>query len=162
VWASAAGGQDDTLEVPLVRQAEQREPAHEVSRLRAWNVREGVLDATPPPLATPTLMPDVPDTWVVPDTEPRTVEALIRSYDWDDDIALRIAGCESGDDLHAEPWENWYHRGPFQVSYVHAWRYAARGWDWDTASDEQHIAIAYEIWLEQSWWPWRFSASCWR
>ena len=170
LWASAAGGQDDTLEVPLVRQAEQREPAHEVSRLRAWDVREGRLDATPTPRGgKPTPVPDVPDTWVVPDTGvqgdavatgQRPIEALIRAYDWDDATALRIARCESGDDLHAEPWENWYHRGPFQVSYIHAWRHAARGWDWDTASDEQHIAVAYEIWLEQSWWPWRFSTLC--
>ena len=86
----------------------------------------------------------------------------IRSYDWDDEIALRVARCESGDDLHAEPWENWYHRGPLQVSYIHAWRYTARGWDWATATDEQHIAIAYEIQHEQGWAPWRASAYCWR
>ena len=93
---------------------------------------------------------------------PGGVEAVIRSYDWDDEIALRVARCESGDDLHAEPWENWYHRGPLQVSYIHAWRYAARGWDWATATDEQHIAIAYEIQHEQGWAPWRASAYCWR
>ena len=74
--------------------------------------------------------------------------------------ALRIAMCESGPDLHAEPSENWYHRGPFQISYVHAGRYAARGWVWETASDAQHVEIAHELYLEQGWAPWRFSASC--
>ena len=73
---------------------------------------------------------------------------------------MRIAECESGDDLHAEPWENPNHRGPFQVSYVHAWRYARNGWDWNTATDEQHVMIAHELFLEQGWWPWRFSAMC--
>ena len=132
------------------------------------------VDATPTPTPTPLATPtEVPDDIVPSDGPGDAVErnnsgtdnasgmaALISSYDWPVATALRIARCESGDDLHAEPWENWYHRGPFQVSYIHAWRHAARGWDWDTASDEQHIAVAYEIWLEQSWWPWRFSTLC--
>ena len=152
----AVGGNDDVLEVPRLQGADHEQQAREMSRLRTWNVREG-LDETHTPLVTPTPLPDVPPSWVVPDTEPRTVEAVICSYSWDCDTAVRIARCESGDDLHAEPWENWYHRGPFQVSYIHAWRYAERGWDWGTASDEQHVAIAYEIQQEQGWTPW----ACW-
>ena len=157
LWASAARGHDDTLEVPLVREAEQREPAHEVSRLRTWNVREGVLDATPPPLATPTPMPDVPDTWVVPDTEPRTVEALIRSYDWDDDIALRIAGCESG----VKPEAISYDGTSYGVMQLYAPIWAGVFPDfwsrWDSA--EWNIARAWDIYVRAgySWHPWACS-----
>ena len=113
-------------------------------------------EPTPSPTPEPVLS--------VPEPTPvRTgLEGLICSYSWGCDTSLRVARCESGADLHAESWENWYHRGPFQVSYIHAWRYAARGWDWATASDEQHIAIAYEIQQEQSWTPWLSSGYCWR
>lgn len=82
------------------------------------------------------------------------VARLIRSYDWDDEEALAVARCESGDDLYAAPEENWNHRGPFQASYVHKPRYERRGWDWSTATPAQHIEIAYELFLEQSWVPW--------
>jgi hypothetical protein len=76
--------------------------------------------------------------------------------------ALKVATCESGGDLYAAPTENPGHRGVFQLGKVHAPRFAQHGWDWDTDGliPERNIAIAHEIWQEQGWWPWRFSASC--
>ena len=51
-------GGNDVLEMPVVRKDQQYQPAHEMSLLRTWGVRED-LDAPPPPLATPT--PIVPE-----------------------------------------------------------------------------------------------------
>ena len=139
------------------------------------------LDATPVALAAQETVPDMPESTptiqsaVQEEISGETlaggegaasnagsgVEALIRAtFGEHGEEALKVGRCESGDDLHAESWENPNHRGPFQVSYVHAWRYAARGWDWDTATDAQHVMIALEIQQEQGWWPWRFSVSC--
>ena len=115
----------------------------------------------PVPLVAPTPMPSVPKPEKpVQDTAIRAlgeapvgsrgsdtgwrdedVEDLIRSYDWDDEEALAVARCESGDDLYAAPEENLNHRGPFQASYVHAWRYAARGWDWSTATPDNTLRL---------------------
>src|SRR3989337_603655 len=69
VWALAAidGGNDGILEMPKLQEATAGQPAHEGSRLRAWNVREG-LDETvalvapeavePVRMATPVLAVD--------------------------------------------------------------------------------------------------------
>ena len=159
LWASAARGHDDTLEVPLVREAEQREPAHEVSRLRTWNVREGRLDATHTPLATPT--PVAVDTSIsvsaVQTPASSTVEALIRSYDWEDDTALRIAGCESG----VKPEAISYDGTSYGVMQLYAPIWAGVFPDfwsrWDSA--EWNIARAWDIYVRAgySWHPW----ACW-
>ena len=161
---SVAGESDGVLEMSQLQAAHSEQPAREVSRLRAWLIHEGGLDATPialaEPMAAPEALPDVPR---VTQDAPAAIspEALIRAtFGEHGEEALKVGRCESGDDLHAEPWENPNHRGPFQVSYVHAWRYVAHGWDWDTATDAQHVMIALEIWLEQGASPWRFSATC--
>ena len=76
--------------------------------------------------------------------------------------ALKVATCESGSDLYAAPAENLGHRGVFQLGKVHAPRFERRGWDWDTDGliPERNIVIANELFLDQGWRPWRFSASC--
>jgi len=155
LWASAARGHDDTLEVPLVREAEQREPAHEVSRLRTWNVREDRLDAAP--LVAPPSVPDVPDTWVVPDTEPRTVGVLICSYSWDCDTALWIAGCESGLRPDAVSYDGTSY-GIMQL-YAPIWAEVFPDF-WDMWMDaEWNIARAWDIYVRAgySWHPWACS-----
>ena len=58
-------GGNDVLEMPELREAEQHQPAHEMSILRTWNVREAV-DATTPMVA-PTPVPSVPEPSVVPE-----------------------------------------------------------------------------------------------
>ena len=117
--------------------------------------------ASPNLVAAPPLVPDLPEPTALSYVEPPPYD-ICPGRAWPCAEAEAVARCESGDDLHAEPWENWWHRGPFQISYVHAPRYAVRGWDWATATDEQHIAIAHEIWQEQSWEPWLSSGACWR
>ena len=159
MWALAAidGGNDGILEVPKLQEATAGQPAHEVSRLRAWNVREGVLDATPPPLVTPTEVPDVPDTWVVPDTEPRTVGVLICSYSWDCDTALWIAGCESGLRPDAVSYDGTSY-GIMQL-YAPIWAEVFPDF-WDMWMDaEWNIARAWDIYVRAgySWHPWACS-----
>ena len=158
----AVGERDDVLEVPRLQGADHEQQAREMSILRTWNVREGV-DATPTPLAPPAPLPDVPAKWVVPDTEPRTgggdgVEALIRSYDWDADTALRIAGCESGYRSDAVSWDG----TSFGVMQLYAPIWASVFPDfWDMWMDAAwNIARGWDIYVRAgySFRPW----ACWR
>ena len=153
----AVGERDDVLEVPRLQGADHEQQAREMSILRTWNVREGV-DATPTPLAPPAPLPDVPAKWVVPDTEPRTVEALICSYSWDCDTALRIARCESGYRPDAVSWDG----TSFGVMQLYAPVWAGVFPDfWSQWMDaEWNIARGWEIYVRAgySFRPW----ACWR
>lgn len=81
------------------------------------------------------------------------IEALICSVSWPCAEALAVAWCESRFDPLAESAGG--HRGLFQLSSVHAEKFARRGWTWADAFDaERNVAIAYEIWLDSSWSPW--------
>lgn len=84
------------------------------------------------------------------------VERVICAWVWSCAAALAVARCESGDDFYAEPWENPNHRGAFQISYVHAPKFAAHGWDWNTDGLvlERNVTIAFEIWSLQGFGPW--------
>ena len=50
-----------------------------------------------------------------------------------------------------------------QLMPIHAWRFTRQGWDYwvDVFVPERNVAIAYELYLEQSWNPWLSSWSCW-
>lgn len=39
---------------------------------------------------------------------------------------------------------------------IHAWRYARRGWDWNTDrfNAVKNLEIAFELWSESGWKPW--------
>jgi len=143
---------DDILEMPELRETEQYQPAHEMSILRTWNVREAV-DETPTPLVAPESLPDMPE----PRMEQLVPEALIRSYDWDDETALRIARCESGYRPDAVSWDG----TSFGVMQLYAPIWAGvfpEFWSkWDSA--EWNVATAYQIYLRagRSFSPW----SCW-
>jgi len=174
VWALAAidGGNDGILEVPKLQEATAGQPAHEVSRLRTWGVREGRLDATP--LVAPTTVPVVPErdeivqgdsAGALGESELRSgesdtggrdnnLEALICSYSWSCDTALRIAGCESGLRAEAISWTG-ESFGLFQIWQGHAWRWLDY---WEAWSDPvRNTQWAYELWSEQGWTPW----DCW-
>jgi hypothetical protein len=106
----------------------------------------------------------------LPDLSPREshtgAERIICGFEWVCADALRVARCESGygpdgrPDYYAEPWENPGHRGAFQLSYVHAPKFAAHGWTWETDGLilERNVAIAFTIWQEQGWRPWACAA----
>lgn len=135
--------------------------AVEFAGLLQWFNNGGALvaPAVVEPEPTPLRLRDVPTaapTPVVPQTD---IERLICAHPWPCGEALAVARCESGPDYYADPWENPGHRGAYQLSYVHAWRFAARGWDWETDGVivERNAAIAYEIFSEQGWRPWACS-----
>ena len=153
------GEPDGILEMHDLWEDEQYQPAREMSILRTWNVREGI-DETPTPLATPTPVPDMSGlgNTPVPELRPeRPVEALIRSYDWDDETALRIAGCESGYRPDAISWDG----TSFGIMQLYAPIWAGvfpEFWDmWMDA--EWNIARAWEIYVRAgySFRPW----ACW-
>lgn len=75
---------------------------------------------------------------------------------WDCDTALLIAFRESRFVPDA------YNPGCrcvglFQLAPVHHARFLARDWEWSDAYDAvRNTAIAYELWLDQGWHPWRY------
>jgi hypothetical protein len=77
------------------------------------------------------------------------IENLICAYAWNCATAIRIARCESSlrpDAIGAGSF------GLFQLSSIHQNRFPGF-WDfWMNA--EQNVAWAYQIWLEQNWYPW--------
>jgi hypothetical protein len=79
---------------------------------------------------------------------------IVASYDWPINEAFAITSCESNWNPEAVSWTG--ARGLMQLMPLHAWRFAARGWDYwtDWSIPERNVAIAHEIWLEQSWIPW--------
>ena len=125
------------------------------------------LDDVLTPVATPTAVPDVPALWMVPDgpaisapsgvPEPTLVPNLIRSYDWDDETALRIMWCESGGRADAVSWDG----TSYGVMQLHAptWaRVFVEFWSrWMDAA--WNIARAWDIYVRAgySFAPW----ACW-
>jgi hypothetical protein len=109
---------------------------------------------------TPTAPPE-PEITPEPTPEPKAaltgVEAAICAYPWECSIALRVARCESGPDYEAG-FNASGHGGTFQISPIHAWRFAARGLDfWIHAVVlEWNLEVAYEIYVAAgySWRPW--------
>jgi hypothetical protein len=95
------------------------------------------------------------------DEESGGLRNLICSYSWDCDTALAIVygpttACSTGEsngDPAAISW-NGTSYGLFQIWRGHAWRWPNWG-EW--ANPEVNTAWAYELWLEQGWWPW----GCW-
>ncbi len=91
-----------------------------------------------------------------------SVQALIVSYDWEDDIALAIARCESGYNPFAVNSQAVilsngvnHATGVFQLLMpLHQWRLNG-GSPFDA---EANIRAAYGLWLDQGWAPWR---ECW-
>jgi len=93
-----------------------------------------------------------------PPPQPVTLEgseAVICSQAWPCTEALTVARCESGPDYTAGFNRSW-HGGTFQISSLHAWRFAQRGWDFwtDALVLERNISIAFELWSQQGWRPW--------
>jgi hypothetical protein len=107
----------------------------------------GVTPTAPPPSEP------APEITPQPALEP--VEAAICAYPWECSIALRVARCESGPDYEAG-FNASGHGGTFQISPIHAWRFAARGLDfWIHAVVlEWNLEVAYEIYTERWWHAW--------
>jgi len=74
------GEPDGILEVHDLRETEQYQPAHEVSRLRAQGLREGILGATPAPLVAPPSVPVVPEPSPIPEPVPGNIEVYVTFY----------------------------------------------------------------------------------
>ena len=101
-----------------------------------------------------------PATEVEPDVGLLPVEAtgaaeVICAYPWDCPTALRVARCESGSDLEAG-FNVSGHAGTFQISPIHAWRFAKRGLDFwtDATTLTWNVDVAYELWTERGWYAW--------
>ncbi|KKL19588.1 hypothetical protein LCGC14_2463910, partial [marine sediment metagenome] len=79
---------------------------------------------------------------------------IVAGYDWPINEAFQVVDCESSWSPDAISWAG--SRGLMQLMPVHAWRFAARGWDYwvDVFVPERNVAIGYELWLEQGWVPW--------
>ena len=100
---------------------------------------------TPPPPPTPAPTP-VPVS-AMPRTE---IDALVCTYSWPCDQALRVMWCESG----GRAWAigRGVNYGLFQINQVHASRF---GGFWETWMDPAtNISWAYQIWSRQGWRPW--------
>lgn len=100
-------------------------------------------EAAEEPVSEPLAAPEPEPVAEYPDTP---IEAAICAYPWECGIALRVAACESGPDYMAG-YNGSGHAGTFQVSPIHAWRFAARGLNfWTDATDlGANIDVAYEI-----------------
>ena len=82
---------------------------------------------------------------------------IVAAYDWPLNEAFAVVDCESNWNPLAVSWAG--SRGLMQLMPVHAWRFSSRGWDYwtDVFVPERNVAIGYEIWSEQGWFPW----GCW-
>jgi len=106
----------------------------------------------PPPAPAPTEAPVV-EAYV---PEPGSIEAIICALPWPCEEAIGVARCESGTDRNGHLDGNWAtngnHFGLFQISGIHAWRWADF---WDAWSDPARNAqYAFDIWSESGWRPW--------
>lgn len=84
-----------------------------------------------------------------------SIEALIRSYDWNDEVALAVARCESGlnpgaigdnypiNGLHLPSY------GVFQIR-----GFADRGTPAQLLDPEYNVRFAYDMYRSQGWQPW--------
>jgi hypothetical protein len=82
--------------------------------------------------------------------------AIICSYSWPCQAALRIVECESRFDPTAVSWDG-QDFGLFQIrAGVWRWWLDERGFDfWGTwMNAEDNTAMAYAIWAEYGWQPW--------
>ena len=122
---------------------------------------EGSLDAQP--------RPEEPQGPAVPEREAalpaaaaRSVGDVICGQPWPCGEALAVVygpvpGCPNGESTGRAGAESaGGHRGLFQLARVHEYRFAAKGWTWESAFDaERNTAIAYEVWAETaSWQAW--------
>lgn len=87
---------------------------------------------------------------------PGSIEAIICALPWPCAEAIGVASCESGLDRNGHLDGNWAyngnHFGLFQISGIHAWRWADF---WDAWMDPARNAqFAYDIWSESGWRPW--------
>jgi len=113
----------------------------------------------PPPAPTPAPMPaaePVVEAYVPVDMPDGSTEAIVCSMPWPCAEAIAVASCESGLDRNGRLDGNWAtngnHFGLFQISYIHAWRWADFYDAWmDPARNAQY---AYDIWSESGWRPW--------
>lgn len=146
------GASDEHVEMPEVRGAEFAElRLLRDEGLHRQQADNAPVEASPAPVEEP-----VEEVVVEPAIPELTgIEAILCSYDWPCWKALDVGYCESGPDLIAG-YNAHGAAGTMQLMPVHAHRFAARGWNfYDDALDPvKNIAIAYELWLEQGWWPW--------
>ncbi|MEK7248087.1 MAG: hypothetical protein AAB092_06395 [Chloroflexota bacterium] len=84
------------------------------------------------------------------------IEAIICALPWPCQQAINVAACESGRDMSGRldgAWAtNGNHYGLFQISWIHASKWADFYDAWmDPAKNAQW---AYEIYVQQGWYPW--------
>jgi hypothetical protein len=127
-------------------------------------------ELSPPPAATPAPAPPTPAVAAEVETpaapaQPAAappplpadgIEGILCALPWPCQEAIGVAACESGRDMNGRldgAWAtNGNHYGVFQLSYIHAYRWADFYDAWmDPAKNAQW---AYEIWAEQGWYPW--------
>lgn len=76
------------------------------------------------------------------------IQTLIRSYDWEDDIALDVFFCESSYNPLAVG--GLLERGIAQIHPVHIGQI-----DWENAFNPKvNLDYAYALWLQRGWQPW--------
>ena len=146
----------------------------------------GRLDATPPPVATPTPVQDVPtstrtreptDGGVAiqpqrPTPTPRVTPnggggtgggirdgTLLQGYAFPVPIFEQIAWCESTMNPSAISWDGSSY-GLMQINSIHAHRFPDFWESW--MIPERNIQMGYELYLESGLSPWASSAGCWR
>lgn len=164
---------DDGNETNREVQVSRMRTAHIEERLSALQSREAPRTTTPiatpaptaepasepvldePPEPTPEPVPELAQVSKLPEEPLGGIEAAICAYPWECGIALRVAACESGPDYVAG-YNGSGHAGTFQVSPIHAWRFAERGLNFwtDALVVEWNIDVAFEIWTERWWWAW--------
>jgi hypothetical protein len=93
---------------------------------------------------------------VVPEYAPGSIEGIICALPWPCAEAIGVARCESGTDRNGNLDGNWAtngnHFGLFQISGIHAWRWADF---WDAWMDPvRNAQYAFDIWSESGWRPW--------
>jgi len=77
-------------------------------------------------------------------------------FAWDCETALAITWRESNWQPHAYNPSSGC-AGLWQLSPIHHARVTAHGWLWsDTYDPSKNTVIAYELWLESGWYPWRY------
>lgn len=108
---------------------------------------------TPTPPATPTPVPAsaaTPASAKPPQLSSDALRALICSYPWPCEEALRVKWCESGSRWDAIGAGANY--GGFQINAIHANRIQDFWTSW--MDPEKNTAWAFDIWSRQGWKPW--------
>lgn len=110
---------------------------------------------TPVPVPEPT-PPPTPAVAAVIQIPADGIEALICAMPWPCHEAIAVAACESGRDMSGRLDGNWAtngnHYGVFQISYLHAPKWADFYDAW--MDPVRNVQYAYEIWAQQGWQPW--------